>query len=153
MPARLRAAARVVACLGIAGALAAVSGCGAGSSAKQGESADAFVKRITVEFSLGQAGRLWGELLPAQQAVVPRARFVQCQTNQGWVLKRLKVLDTYEEPVEASGKEEPATAVSLQVTSDTGETNATIHAISVKGTWHWILKASELAAYKRGKCP
>jgi thiamine biosynthesis lipoprotein len=131
-----------------AGALA--SGCG-GSSGK--ESAASFAKRITTEFSRGQSGRLWTDLLPAQQAVVTKARFLACEGNEGFGLQKIKVLETYDEAVEVDGRTESSKAVSLQVTSDNGRTTATMHAITVDGRWRWILKPADLAAYKSGKCP
>ena len=82
------------------------SACGGTTSAanRSVKSADAFVRQITIEFSRGQSGRLWDELLPADQRIVSRARFVECQANEGWGLKSLKVLDTYDEPVAAGAK-------------------------------------------------
>ena len=126
------------------------AGCGGASSGRQ--SAAGFVKQVTVQFSRGQSGRLWDELLPADQAIVTRARFVACQQNEGWNLKSIKVLETYDDAVDVDGKSEPATAVTVRVTSD-GVTTATMHAVSVNGTWRWILQPVDRAAYKKGKCP
>jgi hypothetical protein len=126
-------------------------GGGAGSSGK--ESPQAFVQRITTEFSRGQAGRLWDELAPADQAIVSRARYTACQGNEGFVLKSVKVLDSYSEPVEVDGSSERSDAVTLQVTSDTGVTTATIHAVPIAGSWHWILSSADRAAFLAGKCP
>ena len=129
---------------------ALAAGCGGGASGQQ--SAASFVKQVTVQFSRGQSGRLWDELLPADQAIVTRARFVACQQNEGWNLKSIKVLETYDDPVDVNGKSEPAKAVTVRVTSD-GVTTATMHAVSVNGTWRWILQPVDRAAYKKGKCP
>jgi hypothetical protein len=132
------------------------AGCfGGGASApKTGtESAAGFVSRVTTEFSRGQSGRLWDELLPADQLVVTRARFVECQANEGWNLKSLKVLETYDDPVHVGSKSLPSTAVTVRATSDDGITTATMHAVSVGGRWHWVLQASDRAAYARGACP
>jgi hypothetical protein len=130
-------------------AAAAVAGCG-GSG---GESAAAFAKRITTEFSRGQSGRLWESLLPSQQAIVTKGRFLTCQGNQGFGLRTIKVLDTYGEGVDVEGRNEDSTAVTLQVTSDEGRTTATMHAIRTGGGWHWILSTAQMAAYTKGKCP
>jgi hypothetical protein len=144
--------------IGVAVAIAvlATTACGgtgatAGSGGK--ESAKAFVQRITTEFSRGQTGRLWSELAPADQAIVSRARYTACQGNEGFVLKAVKVLDSYSEPVEVDGASEHSDAVTLQVTSDTGVTTATIHAVPIGGRWHWILSSSDRAAFRSGKCP
>ena len=128
-----------------------LAGCGS-SSGKQ-ESADAFMRRITTEFSRGQAGRLWESLVPAEQRVVTKARYLACQRNGGFRLRSFKVLDTYGEAVEVEGKETPSTAVTVQVTSDDGVTTATMHAVKVGGSWRWMLQPANLAAYAAGRCP
>ena len=145
-------------CLALAAGVA--SGCGGGgagsgsaSSGTSASSASDFVHQITSEFSRGQAGRLWEELHPAERAVVTRARFVECQQNEGFRLRKFKVLETYNESVDVAGTPEPSTAVSVQVTSDDGITTATLHAVLVAGKWRWILQPADYAAYKRGVCP
>jgi hypothetical protein len=137
-----------------AAALAGGCGGGGGTGGTSGkESAADFVRRITVEFSRGQSGRLWDELHPADKAIVTRARFVQCEHNDGFNLKTFKVLETYDEPTDVAGTSTPSTAVSVRATSEDGETTATMHAVSVGGKWHWILQPADVAAYKKGRCP
>jgi hypothetical protein len=155
---RLRRRGVAAAVISMAAVLAVLSaaacgggGGGAGSGGK--ESAQAFVQRITTEFSRGQTGRLWNELAPADQAIVSRARYVACQGNEGFVLKSVKVLDSYSEPVDVDGASERSDAVTLQVTSDSGITTATMHAVSIGGKWHWILSSADRAAFRGGKCP
>ena len=140
--------------------LVAVAGCGGhstgvGTSGSQGASKSAadFVRVVTTQFSRGQSGRLWDELLPADQRIVSRARFVECQANEGWNLKSLNVLEAYEDPVQIGVTTVPATAVSVRVTSDEGVTTATMHAVSVNGIWHWVLQAADRNAYRKGTCP
>jgi hypothetical protein len=132
---------------------AAACGGGNGSAGSGKESPNVFVQRITTEFSRGQSGRLWDELAPADQAIVNRARYTACQGNEGFVIKSIKVLDTFSEPVEVDGSSEHSEAVTLQVTSDNGVTTATMHAISIGGKWHWILSSADRAAFRGGKCP
>ena len=134
----------------IAAGVLVVAGCGGNSKA---QSASDFVRQVTSEFSRGQAGRLWDQLHPADQAVVTRSRFIACQSNQGFGLRRFQVLETYEETVPVGGKNAESTAVSVQVTSDDGVTTATLHAVRVNGEWRWILRPADHAAYKRGACP
>jgi hypothetical protein len=136
-----------IACVSTVGLLAA--GCGSSG----GESAAAFAKRITTEFSRGQSERLWTDLLPAQQTVATKSRFLACQGNQGFALQRIKVLESYNEPVEVDGKNDDSTAVTLQVTSSDGLTTATMHTIKLDGRWHWILSPAQIAAYRSGSCP
>lgn len=134
----------------------AVTGCGTGggsSSSGNSKSAADFIRTVTTQFSRGQAGRLWDTLIPADKAVVSRARYTACQSNEGFQLQKFKVLETYADTIDVGGKPTRSTAVSVQVTSDDGLTTATMHAVPVAGTWRWILPASEYAAYKQGKCP
>lgn len=125
--------------------------CG-GSSGKT-ESAGTFMHRITTEFSRGQAGRLYNSLVPAEQRVVTRAKYLACQRNGGFRMRSFKVLDSYGEKVDVEGTEEPSTAVTVQVTSDDGVTTATMHAIKVGGSWRWMLQPADLKAYAAGRCP
>ncbi len=146
---------RGVAALVLTGVMVAfVAGCST-SSPKTGSpaAAAAFVSRVTTEFSRGQSGRLWDELIPADQKIVTRARFVTCQAGEGWALKSIKVLETYGDPVQLGSSTLKATAVSLQVTSDDGVTTATMHAVPDAGGWRWLLQPSDRAAYQAGKCP
>ena len=126
---------------------------GCGSSAGKTESADAFMRRITTEFSRGQAGRLYDTLVPAEQRVVTRAKYLTCQRNGGFRMRSFKVLESYGEKVDVEGTEEPSTAVTVQVTSDDGVTTATMHAIKVGSSWRWMLQPADLAAYAAGRCP
>lgn len=140
--------------LGAAATLAAGCAGGGGGGAGSGkQSATGFIEQVTTEFSRGQAGRLWGQLYPADQALVTRAKYVQCQGNEGFGLKSVKVLDSFSEPVDVDGVSQQAEAVTVQVLADDGKTTATVHAISSGGQWRWILSPAERAAYKSGKCP
>ena len=137
-----------------------LAGCGGGGAGVTGaaatggkQTAASFIRRVTTEFSLGQSGRLWDALHPADQAVVTRARYAACQSNSGFDLKKLVVLDTYADPIDIAGTTTPATAISVRTTSDDGVTTATVHAVLVKGTWRWVLSSADYAAYSQGKCP
>lgn len=135
-------------------AVLAVSGCGGGTAAQRQErAADAFVKKITVEFARGQSGRLWDSLIPSDQRIVSRARFVTCQAGTGWNLKSLKVLDTYDDSVAVGSKNVSATAVSVRATSDDGITTATMHAVLVGRSWRWVLQPADRRKYAAGVCP
>ena len=156
-----RAATRTIAAPLIAAVLlaAAATGCGSssgGATSTTGTSPKAaadFIHSVTTQFSRGQSGRLWDTLVPADQAAVSRARYMACQSNEGFEIQKFKVLETYADPIDVGGKQTPSTAVSVQVTSDDGETTATMHAVAVGGTWRWTLPAADLAAYAKGKCP
>jgi hypothetical protein len=129
------------------------AGCGSSAGKSKTESADTFMRRITTEFSRGQAGRLFDSLVPAEQRVVTRAKYLACQRNSGFRMRSFKVLESYGEKVDIEGTEEPSTAVTVQVTSDDGVTTATMHAIKIGGSWHWMLQPADLAAYAAGRCP
>ena len=149
--ARILAASALACTVGLLGA-GCFGGGGSGSQAGTESPAD-FVRRVTTEFSRGQSGRLWDQLLPADQRVVTRARFVACQANEGWNLKSIKVLETYDDPVAVGAKVHPSKAVSVRVTSDDGITTATMHAVSVNGKWRWVLQSADRTVYANGKCP
>lgn len=140
--------------LGAAAVFAAGCAGGGGGTAGTGkQSAAAFIEQVTTEFSRGQSGRLWDQLYSADQALMTRARYAQCQGNQGFGLKTMKVLDSFAEPVDVDGTSKNSEAVTVQVTSDDGKTTATVHAISAGGRWGWILSPADRSAYKSGKCP
>ncbi len=122
-----------------------------GGSGKR-DSASAFIRHVTVEFSRGQAGPLWDELVPSEQRLVSRSAYVACARN-GFRLRSFKVLDQYDEQVPVLKRELPSTAVSIQVTSDDGVTTATLHAVRAGGRWRWVLSRSDLAAFRAGRCP
>lgn len=135
---------------------ALVAGCGSSgtsSTAKSGGSAADFIRLVTTQFSRGQTGPLWDSLIPADQAIVSRARYMECHPASGFDLQKFKVLQTYADTVVVAGKATPSTAVSVRVTADDGVTTATMHAVRVKGTWRWILSPADAAAYQQGKCP
>lgn len=129
------------------------TGCGGGGGSASGQSAAGFIDQVTTQFSRGQSGRLWDTLHPADQAIVSRDRYMACQSNSGFNLKKIKVLETYADTVDIAGKSTPSTAISVRVTSDDGVTNATMHAVQVNGAWRWILSPADYAAYKQGTCP
>jgi hypothetical protein len=136
--------------------LALVAGCG--SSGNVGlragsQSASDFIRQVTTQFSRGQAGPLWDTLHPADQAVVSRARYMACQSNEGFNLMKIKILETYADTVNIAGKPTPSTAISVKVTADDGDTTATMHAVKIGGTWRWILSPADYASYAKGKCP
>ena len=155
-PTSLRRSTAVLAAVVLVAAVATGCGSSSSSTATTGTStqaAAAFVRDVTTQFARGQSGRLWDSLHPADQAAVSRARYMACETNEGFTLQSIKVLDTYKDTIDIGGKPTSSTAVSLQVTSDDGVTTATMHAVPVNGTWRWILPAGELRTYKLGNCP
>jgi hypothetical protein len=76
-----------------------------------------------------------------------------CQSNEGFNLSKIKVLQTYPDTVDIAGKPTPASAVSIKVTADDGITTATMHAVKISGRWRWILTAPDYASFAKGTCP
>jgi hypothetical protein len=133
-----------------------VAGCGGGNKTAgggNGASAAAFLTGVTTEFSRGQSGRLWATLYPSEQALVGKARFVGCEGNEGFGLRRIKVLETYPEAITVAGRSVQSQAVTIRVSADDGITTATVHAVPFRGGWRWVLQPADLAAYLAGKCP
>ena len=156
-PTSLRRATALLATVALAAAVA--TGCGSSSSSSGAttgtstQAAAAFVREVTTQFSRGQSGPLWDSLHPVDQAAVSRDRYMACETNEGFTLSNIKVLDVYKDTIDIGGKPTSSTAVSVQVTADDGVTTATMHAVLVNGKWRWILPAGELRTYKQGSCP
>ena len=138
-----------------AAALAAVlgAGCGGGGGAGKAQTAPEFIRQVTMQFARGQSGPLWDTLHPADQAVVSRARYMACESNEGFDLTKIRILQTYPDTVDVAGHSTPSTAVSIRATADDGITTATMHAVKVNGAWRWILSPSDSAAYSKGRCP
>jgi len=121
-----------------------------------------FSRRIDYEFK-GQFGRSWDELHPGQQALVPRTRYEECRDEAsddiaGVDFKGLKVVETYEDPIDVIGVEEKtSTAVTVRITVSDGTDSRiitdTFHAIAVDGRWAWILPPADVRAFKQGVCP
>lgn len=148
-----RAAAVLTTAAVVATVATACGSSGSGSGSGAGQTAAAFIGQVTTQFARAQSGRLWDTLHPADQAIVNRARYMACQSNAGFDLKKIKVLETYADTVAVAGRSTPSTAISVRVTSDDGITNATMHAVKLNGAWRWILSPADYAAYKQGKCP
>jgi hypothetical protein len=145
---------RAVAGLAVAAVISVTAaGCGSTKTSTSDASAAAFIKQVTTEFSLGQAGPLWDTLHPAEQKAVTRARYIACESNVGFEIRKIKILQTYPDTVDVAGKPTPSTAVSVRVTADDGTTTATMHAVSVDGHWRWILSPKDSTSYAAGKCP
>ena len=149
-----RSVALAMALLAAAFVAVLLAGCGSGNGSSGGrQSASDFIREVTTQFSRGQTGPLWDTLHPGDQAVVSRARYQACQSNEGFDLRKFTVLQSYADTVYVAGKATPSTAVTAQVTSDDGVTTATMHAVSVHGRWRWVLSPRDYTAYRHGKCP
>lgn len=118
-----------------------------------------------IEYGLwGQHGRAWDRLHPGQQALVPRAKYVECQQKTRDIypsleVKSVEVLRTYNDSTDVVGiPESVTTAVKMRVTiSDPGVRNYvstdTVHTVDVDGRFVWILPAAAVRAFEAGRCP
>ena len=123
------------------------------------EPAGEAVKRQLLKLSNGQFGLDWDELHPAQQAVVPRERFVNCSARQRFPRIRTMVIrEAYSAPLNlVTVPEKVSTAVTVVVEEVAGETaqtgTDTVQEVNISGRWRWVLSDSAVAAYEQDICP
>ena len=94
-----------------------------------------------------QQGPAWDLLVPQQQALIPRTKFLTCG-EMSVALTDVSVSivgDPYEEETTIPGVvgTVPSTAVTVRLTAnirgkETTE-NLTVHVVDVNGEWRWIL--------------
>ena len=134
----------------------------AGSSAGTIEKPEDFMQKVVRLTVAGRHAEAWSLLHPAHQKLAPRSRFVRCRTEpagtppsrivsaefQG---KRFERIDTQLIP------QHTATAVKLKLVVATGAkrepAEVTVRAVWTGKRWAWILPASNIVAFRAGKCP
>lgn len=129
-----------------------LAACGGGGDSDNG-AGDAAVNQYEMAIR-DQWGRVWDELHPAQQAVVPRDLYDECQSQTRMQDFDISVDETFEETIDvAELGEVETTAVTLEF--DNGETSqfVTSHLIEVDGEWKWILPSEAVASFASGECP
>lgn len=137
-------------------ALAALSvgvACGGGNG-NGGETASEAIVRHLRLLSDGDAGALWDELHPAQQAIVPRDLYIRCAEQQSIELSNIRALRERPEPslsIDGTNLTVPATAVTVEFTFAGTKQTETFHEVDVDGRWRWVLSDPE--PYVRGECP
>jgi hypothetical protein len=109
------------------------------------DNAEAAIRQFIEATSLGQKGRQWELVLPAQRSLLNRDAYFDCGTDRSIDVVGVEVIDQYPErwPVAGLG-EQDSVALTLKVTvSMAGEefpqTN-TLHALSEGGRWYVPLK-------------
>ena len=128
------------------------------------ESASHALERMLNEAEIGLFEQLWMDLDPAQQAVIPRDRFVACETAMWQTLAASGSRYVVTRPLEEMGEPLPVYGTSatrdrvvlvhLGVESDkTGGAHKTAFLGAVDGRWRWIMSRGEVDAYTAGKCP
>lgn len=134
--------------------LLVLAGCArGGDGATTGaESAGDAALAMLADASHHQYGQVWDSLHPEQQAVVTRARFVQCQESGGPFFNDTRVLDAHAEPYTT-----PGGAVVDNVTVSVGFDDIptftrVYHMTLVDGRWRWFMPADDFARFQDGKC-
>lgn len=117
-----------------------IAACGGGSSDESGVEA-AFLEHDQFEQD-GQWGRLYDRLHPAHQELVDREDFMRCAQLEGTAPGyTVKVVETFEEPVEVEGEGEvESVAITAEYRDGTETQRHTSHLVDVgDGDWRWLL--------------
>jgi hypothetical protein len=122
-----------------------------------------FVTTLIRDLGSGRTGSAWDVLHPSHRERVPRARYVRCESEDGFGgrVTKVDVLEVKEEPATIPGQfgEKPSTAVTVGVTLDGAEAEAperftlTAHVFETDGKWAWVIGPVDYAAYMAGVCP
>lgn len=138
----------------------ALAGCGGGD---EPEPAGAFVTKLIRDLGSGKKAKAWESLHPLHREHVPRARYVECESRDGFggTVTKVDVLDVKQEPATIPGQfgERPSTAVTVGVTLDVPESKEperftlTAHVFETDGKWSWVIGSVDYAAYMTGNCP
>jgi hypothetical protein len=140
-------------------AVVALAGCGGDEPQKPGD----FVTTLIRDLGAGQTAKAWELLHPLHRAKIPRERYVECESKDGFGGKvtKVAVLAVKRQPATIPGQfgERPSTAVTVGVTLDVPESNVperftlTAHVFDVDGKWAWVVGPVDYAAYMTGNCP
>ena len=127
------------------------------------EPAGQYVKRL-YRLQVGQQfGKVWDTLHPAQQRLVPRKRYAQCETRRriGYrlELKKIAVLSTETGRFHLEGTSLRVAATTVRIRIDVlvndflNRETIDIHVVAVHGKWRWAMERDTALAYKAGRCP
>lgn len=139
---------------------AACGGSASSGNATPKEDAGAAVKRQLFLAAEGKYGQLWDELHPAQQAVVPKQKYIECtaQKSPPFQLDDVNVVDTRDDPIDFATLPDKRGAKLVLFSLVIGPARTTsgrqaLRVVPVKGQWRWILPDSVIAKFKEGTCP
>jgi hypothetical protein len=137
-----------------------LAGCG-GDDAP--ERPGAFVTALIHDLGSGRTGQAWESLHPLHRERVPQARYVECESRDGFggTVTNVNVLEVKEEPAAIPGQfgERPSTAVTVGITLDVPESEQperftlTAHVFDTDCEWSWVIGPVDYAAYMTGSCP
>ena len=140
--------------------LVAVVVVGACSSTRANpESAPAATRAYMALVNQHNWAQVWKNLVPQQQALVTRDRFVACsqRLDPGLTFQIDKLLSTRPGTILIPGTKltVPSIAVTYQITAGTAHrvVVATEHAFRVNGEWRFTMSAQQAQAFQVGRCP
>jgi hypothetical protein len=146
--------------LALAAAAAAAAAIGAVRTEPRPPDAGAFASRVVALIARNDYGDAWQLLHPLHQAAAPQAQYVGCELRDPIPgrLRSVRVVGIAKEKVAVGGRTEPSEAVRVRIAIDGGPVGTvvlvdTVHAVSVNGTWRWILPADRADRYRAGLCP
>jgi hypothetical protein len=112
------------------------------------------------DFFAGQYGDVWALLHPAEQELVTRERYIQCEERAGFpaALISLKPSGVFATSLNREGyPEHSVTIVQLRAKGRTPDGVETVRLqyqlLKSEGQWAVLLPDHEYAAYKAGRCP
>lgn len=115
------------------------------AQAKQPNTPEAAANALKQQLQLaatGQYGKLYGQMHPAEKAIMPQAVYITCASkSSGITLEKVEVVGTHREPVVIPGTNvtAPSTAITVKLTAKRGlveqTQTATLHEFYVKGRW------------------
>lgn len=135
----------------------------AGCGGDEPEPAGPFVATLIRDLGGGSTAKAWESLHPLHREQVPRSRYVECESRDGFggTVTSVDVLEVKEEPATIPGQlgKLPSTAVTVGVTLDVPEADEperftlTAHVFDTGGEWSWVIGPVDYAAYTTGHCP
>jgi hypothetical protein len=122
----------------------------------------AFLRATVAQIAANDYAGVWETLLPAQQKLVPRPRYVRCESASPIPgrLASLRVLGARDEQIEVAGTHglsaTKAVTVRIVITEPRLEESVvvvhTVHAVRAGDRWAWILPPKRLALDSSANC-
>src|SRR5262245_43730507 len=122
----------------------------------------AFLRATIAQIAANEYEEAWNTLEPVQQGLVPRSRYVRCESASPipGVLSSLRVLRVRHEEIHVAGTtgNSPAVAVTFRIAISEPTLHQsvavvhTVHAVERDGRWAWILQSRRLALVSWPTC-
>ncbi len=117
------------------------------------ESPEAALRRQIDLLNSGGFAAEWDELHPAQQAVVAREQFVDCQAPNDFKLT-VDIIETQDALINVPAvSRAPAKVIAVRLTSGNETLDRNFFEVLVDGRWRWVLEQAQFDAYRAGTCP